>query len=192
MKKFFILLFLLSIPLFSKAENWDAFSDVDRMWDGQQSITNQEFEQVMNKLEEKTEQKEIKEKRKKRKNLFGNGTTLHKELNPDKEKISTQEIINSEEDLLINLPVNIILDNKILEKGYYKVVGEKNEKNGSFSLNLYQSQFFKGKIDVTETKDDFEKDTINFIDILPYNKNFIKIIFGSIDFNAYAIIPFIE
>ena len=192
MKKILILLFLLSLPTIAKAESWDDFSNVDRMWDGQQSITNQEFEQVINKLEEKTEQKEIKEKRKKRKKLFGPGTTLHSELNPDKENISTQKILDSEEDLLINLPIQIILNNKTLERGYYRVIGEKDKENGKVYLNLYQSQFLKGKIEATETEDDFNKETINFVETLHYNENFIKIIFGSIEFNAYAIIPFIE
>ena len=54
MKKFFLLFLSLIISTaIVLAESWDAFSDVDRMWDGQHSITNQEFEQVMDKLEEK-------------------------------------------------------------------------------------------------------------------------------------------
>lgn len=192
MKKFFIFLFLLSIPLIANAESWDAFSNVDRMWDGQQSITNQEFEQVMNKLEEKAEQKETKAKKKKRKKLFGTGTTLHEELNPDKENIKEQNPLKTEEDFLINLPVQIILEGKNLEKGFYKVIGERNKDNKKIYINLYQSQYFKGKFEAIETEDDFEKETINFAEIQPYNENFIKIIYGSIDFNAYAIIPFIE
>ena len=43
-------IFLISAT-FVLADSWDDFSSVDRMWDGQKSITNKEFEQVMEKLE---------------------------------------------------------------------------------------------------------------------------------------------
>ena len=64
-------------------------------------------------------------------------------------------------------------------------------KMGKF-IFLFQSQFFKGKISATETEDDFEEKEINFAKILPYNESFVKVIFGSIDFNAYTLIPFVE
>lgn len=193
MKKiFFIIFFFFLVSLSAKSESWDAFTNVDRMWDGQHSVTNQEFEQVINKLEEKAVQKEEKIKKKKRKKLFGSGTTLHEELNPDKDAVSEFEQLKSKEDLLINLPVQIIIDGKTLDKGYYKVVGEKDSETKKLYLNLYQSQFFKAKFEVVETHDDFSKEEINFVEALPYNDNFIKIIYGSIDFNAYAYIPFVE
>ena len=70
MKKFLlpvlITCFIIS-ALPSLAESWDDFSDVDRLWDGQKSITNQQFEQVMDKLEKKNKQKEEKLKQKKTK-----------------------------------------------------------------------------------------------------------------------------
>lgn len=192
MKKFFLLFLSLIISTaIVLAESWDAFSDVDRMWDGQHSITNQEFEQVMDKLEEKGKLKEEKVQKKKRKKLFGSGTTLHDELNPDKE-INEFESLEKKEDVLINLPVQIIIDGKSLEKGYYKVIGEKDSKTKKIYINFYQSQFFKGKLEMIETSDDYEKETIDFVDLIPYNEKFVKIIFGSLDFNAYAFVPFLE
>ena len=54
MKKIISLIVCLVIfsGLSVKADSWDDFSNLDRIWDGQKSITNQEFEQVMEKLEE--------------------------------------------------------------------------------------------------------------------------------------------
>lgn len=39
-----------------------------------------------------------------------------------------------------------------------------------------------------ETTDDFDEDTITFAKWIPEGENKIKVIFGSMDFNAYTII----
>ncbi len=176
----------------ASADSWDDFSAVDRMWDGQKSITNQEFEKVMEKLEEKGKQKEEKQKKKKFKKLFGSGTTLHNELNPDNEINEVTGFKDKEEGILVNLPVQIIIDGKPLEKGFYKVIAERDEDTKKIYINFYQSQFFKGKLEVNETEDDFGEEMLDFARIVPFNENFVKIIFGCIDFNAYAYIPYID
>ena len=104
---------------------------------------------------------------KKRKKLFGSGSTLHTELNPDNEVQEFESIKPKDEDLLVNIPVNIIINNSPLEKGFYRVVANKDEKDKKIYINFYQSQFFKGKIEVNETEDDFGEETINFVKILP-------------------------
>ena len=57
---------------------------------------------------------------------------------------------------------------------------------------FYQSQFFKGKVRACETEDDYDEDDLDFVKLTPYNDNFVKIIFGSLEFNAYAYVRFIE
>lgn len=194
MRKTFLFTLILAalVQLSASAENWDDFSNLDRMWDGQKAVTNQEFEQVMEKLEEKGKQKEEKIIKKKRKKLFGNGSTLHNELNPDKDINEIPELKEEKEDLIINIPVQLIIDGKILERGFYKVLPEIDEKTQKKYINFYQSQFLKGRIEVIETESDFEEDLLDFAKILPFNESFIKLIFGSIKFNAYAFIPFTE
>lgn len=193
-KKIFFLLCLLFIaesPIFAD-DSWDSFANVDRMWDGQKSITNQQFEEVMEKLEEKKVQKEEKIKKKKFKSLFGNkGQSLHTELNPDIEIPEFENLKDADDGILVNIPVQIIIDGKPLERGYYKLVAESSE-NGKKYINFYQSQFLKGKIEVNETQDDFDQKELDFAEIQPYNESFIKLIFGCIDFNAYTYIPFLE
>ena len=78
---------------------------------------------------------------------------------------------------------------QILEKGFYKVIGER-DKEGRLYINFYQSQYFKGKIEVYETQEDYDEKEIDFAKVKPYNDSFVKIIFGSIDFNAYVYLPF--
>lgn len=191
-----VLLTLLILSLFyprtANADSWDEFSNVDRMWDGQKSITNQDFEKVVETLEEKKNQNEEKVKKKKRKKLFGSGTTLHEELNPDNNNIKELESLKSVEDLVINVPVKLKVNNKILEKGFYKVLSKIDEKSKKKYIELYQSHSLIAEIEVIETKDDFEEKELNFAKLIPYNDSFVKIIFGCLDFNGYAFIPYIE
>ena len=194
MKKIISLIVCLVIfsELSVKADSWDDFSNLDRIWDGQKSITNQEFEQVMEKLEEKGKQKEQKVEKKKRKKLFGSGSTLHSELNPDITIPEMDSLKPKDEGILLNIPVDIIVDGCLCEKGYYKAVAEKDDKAKKIYVNLYQSQFLKAKIEVIETEEDYGKETLDFANIHPYNDSFVKFIFGSIDFNAYAYIPYVN
>ncbi len=184
-----ILLILCFITLPTNAEGLDDFSEVDRLWDGQQTITNQEYEQVIDALEEREKKREEKGWKKKLKRIGGGGTSLHKELNPESEIKEIDILDSKDEGVLINVPVDIILPEQILEKGFYKVIGER-DKEGRLYINFYQSQYFKGKIEVSETQEDYDEKEIDFAKVKPYNDSFVKIIFGSIDFNAYVYLPF--
>lgn len=190
MKKCFIIclsfIFLNILPAFSDA--WDDLSDVDKAWDGQKTITNKEYEDVINALEEKKEIGQEKKRKKLFKKIIGGGNTLHKDMGVENELKEIPELKKEENGILINLPVDIILDDNILERGYYQVIGERND--GSTIVKFYQSQFLKGEIKVTETNDDFNEDLIDFAKILPYNDGYVKLIFGSLDFNAYTFIPY--
>lgn len=183
-----IFLFCFLVPVY--ADDWDDFSNVDRMWDGQKSITNQEFEKVMDVLEQKANVKEEKKKKKRRKKISGGGTSLHEELNPEKEIREIPMLKQNEDGVLLNTPVALWLNGSLLERGFYKVIGEKDKDSGKIFLNFYQSQFFMGKVEADETEDDFEEENIDFVRLIPYNESFVKIIFGSIDFNAQVLVPF--
>lgn len=190
-KSLILLLFLImAVPVF--ADEWDDFGAVERMWDGQKSITNKEFEEVMDAIQAPQKQKEEKQKKKKIKKISGGGNTLHKDLNVEN-KINEIPDLKSkaEEGVLVNIPVRLILGDNFLEKGFYKVLARRDDDKKIY-VSFYQSQFFKGEIEVTETDDDFGEDKIDFAKLLPYNKSFMRMIFGSLDFNAYAYIPFVE
>ena len=171
------------------ADSLDEFTNLDRMWDGQ-PVTNQEFDQVIEAIQEKGKKKEEKKRKKRIKKISGGGTSLHEELNPDLSIPEIKPLKPKEEGILVNLPVSIIIDGKPLEKGFYKVLAEKKENK--IYILFYQSQYFKGKIEATETENDFEETEIDFAKLLPLNESFVKMIFGSIDFNAYAYIPYIK
>ena len=172
------------------ADSWDDYADLDRAWDGQKTITNKEFEQAMDLLQQKQKRKEARQKKRKAKKISGGGTSLHSELNPDKE-INEVQLKPKDEGILINLPIHLIIDGKTLDKGYYKVIATKDNDNKIF-INFYQSQFFMGKIEATETEEDFNQENVDFAEIIPYKDSFVKMVFGGIDFNAYAIVPYEE
>ncbi len=195
MKKIVLMSLILSLFFSlqaSFAESWDDFGGLDKAWDGQKSVTNKEFEEAINVFEKKQKEKEAKQRKKKIKKIGGGGTSLHNELNPDNEITELAPLKKkNEEGHLLNIPVSLIIDETLLDKGFYKIIAEK-DKNGDIYLMFYQSQFFKGKVRACETEDDYDEDDLDFVKLTPYNDNFVKIIFGSLEFNAYAYVRFIE
>ncbi len=188
-----VVIFLLAVSIQTCfAESWDDYAGLDHAWDGQKAITNQEFEKAMDTLQGKTKKREARQKKRKARKISGGGTSLHNELDPDKVIPELESVKSVSDDLLINLPVNIVIDGKLVEKGYYNVLGERNKENGKIYLSLYQGHYLKAKIEATETEDDYGEEEVNFINIKEYNNSFVKLIFGSIDFNAYAYVPFVE
>lgn len=189
-KLFYLFLsFILASPIVI-ADAFDDYADLDRIWEIQKPVTNQEFDTVMNALEEKKNKKDSKKQKKKRKKISGGGTSLHEELDPDLTIPEMESLKPKEEGLLINTFVDLVINGQTLEKGYYKIIAQK-ERNKIYIL-FYQSQFFKGKIEATETEDDYGEKELDFARLLPFNDSFVKIIFGSIDFNAYVYVPYIN
>ena len=195
MKKFLEILFVLVFATLTSAvfaESWDDIPNLDRAWDGQKSITNKEFEQAMDLLQKKQKKREARKKKRKVRKISGGGTSLHPEMNPDNNTIPELQSLKVEpEGLLVNLPVHMIIDGKQLDKGYYNVIGERDNDKKIY-INFYQSQYLKGKVEAYETDDDFGEQEVNFAKITGYSNSFVKLIFGSINFNAYAYIPYSE
>ena len=195
MKKNFIyvlIVFLLfSVPS-AMSDSWDDFADLDRAWDGQKSITNKEFEKVMDALQEKSKKREARKQKRKARKISGGGTSLHSELNPDKDIKELQSIkTDPNEGLLVNLPVHLFINGVPLDKGYYNVVATRDNDKKIY-INFYQSQYLKGSVEATETDEDFGQKEVDFAKVLEYQGSFVKMIFGCIDFNAYAYIPYAE
>lgn len=185
MRKFFltlILLFILNIPSFafdeSLSEGMEGLfrhsESVENAFTGQKQITDEEFEKTYQRVKEKQD-------RKKKKTRPFKGKSFNDE--------TSGEHINetSEKNILLSVPVNLINgDGTELPVGHYKIVGEKN-KNDVF-LNFYQSSTLVARVPAIETQEDFDEKGINFIKLMPYNEERIKVIFGSMDFNAYTFI----
>ncbi len=193
MKRFF-LCFLINVllsPAVFAVTNLDAsdYDSLDNIWAGQEVVPNNEYEKTINALEEKKNQKEDKKRQKKLKKF--KGESLHKELDASLEDLPDQSLKDPElEEQIVLFPVNIVVGDKVLEKGYYRAEGEKSKK-GAF-INLYQSHELAAKIKVRETDDDFGEQDIMFIKLLPYKEGVMKLIYGSIKLNAYAYLRYID
>ncbi len=70
--------------------------------------------------------------------------------------------------------------------GHYKIVGQKD--GNRVYLDFYQSSTLVARVPAIETQDDFNQTPINFVQLHPYNAQRVKVIYGSIDFNAYTFI----
>jgi hypothetical protein len=196
MKKLSVLslfILLLLSPSVLSEDFSDNNSVIEHAWDGQKPITDAEFEKAINTLTEKQKKKDEKTKKKKIRKISGGGTSLHKGLEPTGE-ILEQETLKEKGEFdgqLLNIPVDVIVDGKIMERGYYNVFGEK-DKSGDVYLSFYQAHFFKGKVKAKITKNDFDDENLDFVKLEPYDEEYVRIMYGSLDFNAYTYLRYIQ
>jgi len=190
MRKLVIILILfLSGILIVNAEGFDDFAGIEHAWDGQKSITNKEFEDAINVLQENQKKKEAKQKKKKAKKISGGGTSLHNELNPENEIKELSPLKKRDnEGQLLNMPAEFIVGDKILEPGFYNIFYEKDKADNHFYIMFYQSQYYKGRIMAYETNDDGDAEDLNFVKSIPINENTFKILFGSLEHNLYGYV----
>ena len=192
MRRIALIIVLIICTFFTKVYADELSEMQGNLWDGQKSITNSEFEKAIDVLQGKQKKKEAKQKKKRIKKLSGGGTSLHSGLDPMSEIQAQDPVKKQEEDgLLLNIPVKMYIDGNELETGFYNVTGEKN-KEGEIFLSFYQAHYLKGKVKAAETQSDYDSDVIDFVKLIPYNDDYIKVVFGSLDFNAYAYIRYIE
>lgn len=187
MKKIFIIfIFLLLIivkPVFADDLSDTNDSGTDDMmkytntfengFAGQKQITDEEFQKTL-------QQVKAKQKKKKNKNI-----PKGKSYNDDN---SSEHIFDTaDKNILLSVPLELINgDGTEIPTGHYKIVGEKT--NNQVYLNFYQSATLVAKVPAIETNSDFGKMQINFAELQPYNEKRVRVIFGSMDFNAYTFI----
>lgn len=189
------LLFLVMVCLISNSAfavsniNASDYEDFNNTLSGQKSITNKEFDEVVDALEKKKKAKEEKAQKKKLKKF--KGESLHKDLDATIEDLPDQTIEDPElEEQVILFHVDMVIDGKIIEKGYYRAFAEK--ENGVLYLKFFQAHNLVAKLKARETDDDFGEQDIMFVKLLPYKDGIMKIIYGSVDYNTYAFIRYVE
>lgn len=186
MKKIFaiyIFVFLITgLPVFAEnediesgVENLMKYTDsVENAFVGQKKITDEDFQTTLAKVKSKRDKK-------KKINQPFKGKGYNEENNG--EYIDETAAKN----LLLGLSVDLINgDGTEIPVGHYKIVGEKNKDK--IYLDFYQSSTLIAKVPAIETESDFDETAINFVKLVPYNEQRVKIIYGSMDFNAYTFI----
>ena len=153
---------------FAEGDLWDNYGDQHTY--GQKAVSDKEFDKAL----------ESKKKKKKRNKNIPKGNEFH-------QSNETQFIKDAEEEMpVLCIPVKLQVGENIIPEGHYQIDGEK--KDGDTFLNLYQAHFLIAKLPAKETQDDYGKETVHFVELMSVNDTQVKIIFGSIEFNAYSII----
>lgn len=187
MKKIFVFLtfvFLMTIlPVYADDEFSSGGVDdllkytnsVENAFAGQKKITDEQFQKTLEEVKAK------KNKKNKRKNKPFKGTGYNEENNGG--YISE----TAEKNLILSVPLYLTNgDGAEIPIGHYKIVGKK--ENNNIYLDFYQSATLIARVPALETDSDFNQTSMNFVQLMPYNEQRVKIIYGSMDFNAYTFI----
>lgn len=102
------------------------------------------------------------------------------------------EIINNEQEKIDNslpvltFPFELQIGEDYMPVGHYQIKGEKIDDQVVFKF--YQGNIEMAQIPATETHDDFGEEAITFSKWEAQSDNEIKIMYGSMDLNAYTYI----
>lgn len=156
---------------YADGDLWDNFGDTNVY--GQKPVTDEEFEKAI-------ESKKGKPKKPKDK-VLRNGEAIQ-------QSNETELLSKMPKELpILLIPLSLeIQKNVVLPVGHYQVSGEK--KDGKVYLKLYQAHSLLASLPGVETNSDFGEEEINFVRLLQENDSQVKIIYGSVDFNAYALV----
>ncbi len=106
------------------------------------------------------------------------------------------EIINNEQEKadnslpVLTFPFELQIGEDYMPVGHYQIKGEKVD--GTVVFKFYQGNIEMAQIPATETNDDFNSETITFSKWEAQGDNEIKIMYGSMNLNAYAFVPIRE
>ena len=110
------------------------------------------------------------------------------------ESNETEEIEDEQQEAtlpVLSLPVEIDLGNGVyLPVGHYQINAEK-EGEDTF-IKFYQAHYLMAKIPATETEDDFDEEELLFGKWLVEDEDNLKIIFGSVDLNAFTYVKVLK
>ena len=179
----FILFCLLSIiPVLAEDDGlWDSYGSNIQNYGEQRYVGDDEFNEAIEKIN--------KQDRVKKWMKILQGTNLPKgsKFTQANESEEINHTAGDKADLpVVTLPVEISVGEGVIPVGHYQVKGETND--GNAVLSLYQAHTLIAKIPAKITEDDFNREELLFADWVSESDNQIKLIYGSLDFNAYAVL----
>ena len=171
-------------PAYAEGEDlWGNFNTDLSSPKEQRFVSDEEFEQAIKKKNKKLD--------KWKKILLNNGSPRGEQFSESNETEAINNNQGADASLpVLALPVEIKMGEGSIPVGHYQVEG-KNE-DGRIVLNLYQSHNLVATIPATETNEDYEQEEILFASWVSQDDNHIKIIYGSLDFNAYALVDILQ
>ena len=167
MKRILILSLIVLISgvnqVYAEGDLWDNFGDQN--FYGNKPVSDADFDKALATKKHEKKPKKVK------------GDTY--------QKSNETEVINEKAEELPVVCVNTdvkIYEDSILPVGHYQVKSEKI--NNKIYLKLYQGHYLMAELEAIETLDDFDQPEINFADFIIDGDKY-KLIYGSIDYNAY-------
>jgi hypothetical protein len=186
MRKFPILILavcvLSCLPSIAEDDGmWDSYNVNIPNYGEQRYVGDDEFNEAIEKLNKQDKVKKWM------KRLQGTNLPKGTQFTQANESEEINRTSGDKADLpVLSLPVEISAGDGIIPVGHYQIKGENN--NGRAYLSLYQAHELIAKIPATITEEDFDKEELLFADWVSLNDEEIKIIYGSLDFNAFAIL----
>ena len=182
-KLLFTLLTLLFLTPLAKAEDaglWDNFGDINiYQSDEQTAVSDEQFNKTVDT---------VKEKQKKR-GLFAPKEPKKMKGKSYQESNETEFLNNIKiETPILRIPYELQTTNgTTIPIGHYQAVFEK-DNNGFMTMKLYQAHTLVAQLPAQETEEDLYDEHINYLTLEDFSETKVKINYGSIDFNAFAIV----
>jgi len=194
MKKYLLLILLLlfvsapkvmadDVDLPASGELWDNWNTNQDFYGQDKSVTDEDFDKALESLKDK-KNKWVNRLKKKQ---VPKGEEFHQS---NETEVITEHSDKQEGLPVVCIPVELEVNGSIIPIGHYQVKAEKEGEN--VVINFYQAQYLMAKIPAIETDDDFGEDTITFAKWTSEDDNQIKLMFGSMDLNAYTYIRVIK
>lgn len=160
---------------------WDNYGDINFYnSDKQTAVSDEQFDETVEKVKEKQ----------KKKGLFNFNKEPKKMKGESYQQSNETEFLNgiSKETPILRVPCELKkLDGETLPIGHYQVEFEKDDE-GFVTLKLYQAHYMIAQYPAQETDEDLFDEHINYLTLEDFGENKVKINYGSMDFNAFAIV----
>jgi len=184
MKKILLLLLIFAFctPVSAYEDDlWSNFGDINFYnTDKNTAVSDEQFDKTVEKVKEKQKKKgwfsKIGEPKKMKGESFqqSNETELLKDIN--------------KEVPILMIPCELkALDGSVIPVGHYQVECEKNS-DGYVTMKFYQAHYVIAQFPAEETDEDLFDEHLNYLTLDDFDDNRVKINYGSMDFNAFAII----
>ena len=175
------LFFVVSPALSDEVDANDEWTDIGKMqnaWDGQEIITDDQFDKIIEQRTKRSKEKAQKKFKKK----FGEAIVPAEQTETN---LTTLRKIAEDYPTLL-VPKTLSFNEITIPTGFYRVLAAKNKQN-NFFINFYQGNTLIGKIPAKETENDYDSETINYAKIIyADNDKRAKVIYGCLDYNLVA------
>jgi len=171
MKNFIAILFLIFFSgnfALADGDLWDNFGD-QNFYGTKGAVSDKDFDKAI----------ESKKGAKKPKKMKGESFQQSNETDAINQLPKELPVI------CVSVPLQINED-AILPIGHYQVTSEK--RGDKIYLKLYQGHYLMAEFEAEETLEDFNEPEVHFVKFIADKDNNLKIIYGSIDYNAFATV----